>query len=155
MANRYTDLATLQNSALTDFSKAPNLRSYGGDVRHLDVSITVTGSTDDPIYLARLPVGARLLPQLCSVDYEDPGDALTGKIGHLYDDGTGDDDAYGAALALGGSAGRKTFSEAGTKGAAFLAPVKLAKEGWIVFTPTTATSPVSAKQTWHLAYTLA
>jgi hypothetical protein len=154
MGNIYTDLATAQKDALTDLSKAPNLRSYGGDVRHIDVVITATGATADPVYLARLPKGARLLPQLCSVDFEDPGDALTGKIGHIYDDGTGDDDAYGAALALGNAAGRKEFSEAGTKGAAFLAPVTLAKDAWIYVTWTTATSAVSAKQTWHLAYTL-
>jgi hypothetical protein len=155
MANKYTDLATLQLAAQSDVSRAPNLRSYGGDVKYLDVKMAaLTGATADPVYLAQLPRGARLIPALCSVDYGDPGDALTGKIGHIYGDGTGDDDAYGAALALGGSAGRKAFSEAGTKGDAFTTPVKLTADAWIYVTWTTATNAVSHDQTWHLAYTL-
>src|SRR5688572_18338285 len=118
MANKYTDLATGQLAAETDFSEAPNLRSYGGDVRYVDVKIAVTAlTTSDVIYLAKLPKGARVIPALCSVDYGDPGDALTGKLGDEVDD-----DRYGAALALGGSAGRKGFSEAGTKGDAFTTP---------------------------------
>lgn len=154
MASVYTTLATSQLAALTDASAAPNIKQAGGRVHYLDVTKTgYTAATADPLYLARLPKGARLIPSLCSVDYGVPGDALTGKIGHLYDDATGDDDAYGASLALGGSAGRKAFSEASTKGAAFTVPVQFTDDAWIVCTWTTATSAVSHDQTWHLAYT--
>lgn len=156
MALVYSDFGTLQLAAITDQSQAPNLRQYGGNVKYLDVIKSgYTAATADPLYLARLPKGARLIPALCSVDYGDPGDALTGKIGHIYDDGTGDDDAYGAALALGAAAGRKGFVEAGTAGAALQAPVSFTDDAWIVATWTTATVPVSHSQTWHLAYTLA
>jgi len=150
MATIYSDFASLQNDATSDISKAPNLRSYGGNVHHIDVTKTAVMATADPLYLVKLPKGARLLPHLCSVDYEDPGDALTGKIGDELDD-----DRYGAALALGNAAGRKEFSEAGTKGDAFLNPFTLTASSWIKVTWTTATVAVSGKQTWHLAYTLA
>jgi hypothetical protein len=150
MANKYTDLATGQFAAESDFSEAPSLRVYGGDVRYVDVEIAVTAlTTSDVIYLAKLPKGARLIPALCSVDYGDPGDALTGKIGD-----ENDDDRYGAALALGGTAGRKELSEAGTKGDAFLNPYRFPKELWVSFTPTTVTNLATHDQVWHLAYTL-
>lgn len=155
MATVYTTYAQDQYDALTDMSQAPNLRQNGGTVQHLDVTKTAyTAATADPLYLVRLPKGARLLPQLCSVDYGDPGDACTGDIGYIYDAGTGDADGYGASLALGNAAGRKLFSEAGTKGAAFLTPVTLADDAWIYVTWSTVTSGASHTQTWHIAYTL-
>jgi hypothetical protein len=150
MANIYTDLGTGQVAAESDFSEAPSLREFGGDVRYVDVKVAVSAlTTSDVIHLAKLPKGARVIPALCSVDYGDPGDALTGKIGD-----EADDDRYGAALALGGSAGRKAFSEAGTKGEAFLTPYKFAVEQWVTFTPTTVTNLAAHDQVWHLAYTL-
>lgn len=156
MPNTYTDLGALQLSAISDMSTAPNLKAYGGTVRYAEVTKSAyTAATADPLYLIRLPKGAKLIPSLCSVDYGTPGSACTGKIGHIYDDGTGDDDAYGAALALGSSAGRKLLSEAGTKGVAFTDPVTFADDAWIYVTWTTVTSGASHTQTWHIAYTLA
>lgn len=158
MANRYSDYGTLQLAAVTDFSQAPNAKQYGGKLNYVDVVLTVNPATADPCYLARLPKGARLVPDLCSVDYADPTSstgACTGKIGHIYDDATGDDDAYGAALALGDAAGRKAFSEAGTKGAAFTTPVTFTDDAWVYVTWTTVTNGQSFASTWHLAYTLA
>jgi hypothetical protein len=150
MANKYTDLAAGQLAAESDFSEAPSLRVFGGDVRYVDVKIAVTAlTTSDVIYLAKLPKGARVIPALCSVDHGDPGDALTGKIGD-----ESDDDRYGAALALGGAAGRKAFSEAGTKGDAFLNPYKFPEELWVTFTPTTVTNLATHDQVWHVGYTL-
>ena len=158
MASVYTDLATAQLAGLTNGADRPSLPSYGGKVFHLDVKKTAyTGATADPLFLALLPKGARLLPNLCSVDYGDPGDALTGSIGYYNNDATPtvvDVDYFGTALALGNAAGRKEFSEAGTKGDAFLTPVVFTEDTWIVVTWTTATSAVSHAQTWHLAYTL-
>lgn len=156
MANVYTTFATSQLAALSDLSQAPNLKQAGGTVRYIDVTKTAyTAATADPLYLARLPKGARLIPALCSVDYGDPGDACTGDIGYIYDDTTGDADGFGAALALGNAAGRKLFTEAGTKGAAFLTPVQFTDDAWIYVTWSTVTSGASHTQTWHLAYTLA
>jgi hypothetical protein len=150
MANYYTTYATSQNSALTDQSASPNVRQNGGTVQHIDVTVALTAlTTSDVLYLFKLPAGARLLPNLCSVDYGDPGDALTGNIGD-----EADTDRYGAALALGNAAGRKEFSEAGTKGAAFLTPFTQTGASWLTFTPTTVTSFAAHTQTWHLAYTL-
>lgn len=150
MANYYTTYAAAQNSALTDQSAAPNLRQAGGSVIHVDVTVALTAlTTSDVLYLYKLPAGARLLADRCSVDYGDPGDALTGNIGD-----EADTDRYGAALALGNAAGRKLFSEAGTKGAAFLTPFTQTGASWLTFTPTTVTSFAAHTQTWHLAYTL-
>lgn len=155
MANVYTSFGTSQLSALSDFSASPNVKQAGGNLHFIEViKSSYTAATADPLYLVRLPKGARVIPSLCSIDYGDPGDACTGKIGHIYDDGTGDDDAYGASLALGNAAGRKAFSEASTKGAAFTDPVTLTDDAWIYATWTTVTSAVSHQQTWHIAYTL-
>lgn len=159
MANVFSDLATLQLAAVTDLSQAPNLKSYGGNLHFAQVRKTAyTAATADPLYLMRLPKGARLVPSLCSVDYGDPGDACTGSIGYFTDADTPvvvDVDAFGTALALGNAAGRKTFSEAGTIGVDFLTPVSFTQDVWIVVTWTTVTSGASHTQTWNLAYTLA
>lgn len=160
MANIFSDLGAAQLAGLTNGADRPSLPSYGGKVYHLDVKKTFNPSTSDPLYLALLPKGARLLPNLCSVDYGDPTSstgALTGKVGYFTNDTTPvaiDDDYFGAGLALGDAAGRKEFSEAGTKGAAFLTPVTFTEDSWIVFTPTTVTNGQSHDETWHLAYTL-
>ena len=66
-----------------------------------------------------------------------------------------DVDAYGTALDLGSAAGRKLFSEAGTKGVDFLTPSSFTADTWIVATFTTVTTGVSHTETWNLAYTLA
>jgi hypothetical protein len=159
MANVFSDFGTLQLAAVSDISQAPNLKSYGGNLKFVQVRKTsYTAATADPLYLVRLPKGARLIPQLCSVDYGDPGDALTGSIGYFTDVETPvvvDVDAFGTALALGSAAGRKFFSEAGTIGIDFLTPVSFTQDVWIVVTWTTATVAVSHTQTWNLAYELA
>lgn len=159
MANVFSDFGTLQLAAVSDISQAPNLKSYGGNLKFVQVRKTgYTAATADPLYLVRLPKGARLIPQLCSVDYGDPGDALTGSIGYFTDAETPvvvDVDAFGTALALGSAAGRKFFSEAGTIGVDFLTPASFTQDVWIVVTWTTATVAVSHTQTWNLAYELA
>lgn len=159
MANVFSDFATLQLAAVSDVSQAPNLKQYGGNLKFVQVRKTsYTAATADPLYLIRLPKGARLIPQLCSVDYGDPGDACTGSIGYFTDADTPvvvDVDAFGTDLALGGSAGRKLFSEAGTKGVNFLTPATFDQDVWIVVTWGTVTNGVSHTQTWNLAYTLA
>ena len=160
MANAYTDFATLQLAARTDISQAPNHKQYGGNVKQIDVKISsYTAATSTPLYLARLPAGARLLTNLCSVDYTDPGDALTGSIGYYTADtdtpALVDVDYFGTALALGNAAGRKNFTEAGTIGDALLTPVTFPYDVWIVVTWTTVTAAASHSQNWHLVYSLA
>lgn len=159
MANVFSDFATSQLAAVSDMSQAPNLKQYGGNLHFVQVSKTsYTAETAVPLYLIRLPKGSRLIPQLCSVDYGDPGDACTGSIGYFTDAETPvvvDVDAFGTALALGNAAGRKFFSEAGTIGVDFLTPVSFDQDVWIVVTWTTVTSGVSHTETWNLAYTLA
>lgn len=160
MANIFSDFAALQNTAggpSGNFSTAPNENAYGGNLKFVSVTKTAIMATADPLYLIRLPKGARLIPQLCSVDYEDPGDAMVCSIGDFTCAATPvviDVDRYATALDLGNAAGRKFFSEAGTKGVAFLTPFTLTVESWIVVTWTTATVAISGKQTWNLAYTL-
>lgn len=155
MALVYTTFGAAQLAALSDASAAPNLRQHGGNLHTVQVSKTsYTAATADPLYLVRLPKGARLIPQLCSVDYGDPGDACTGKIGYIYDDATGDDDAYSSSLALGGSAGRLAL-DGGTEGVAFLTPVTFTDDAWVYVTWSTVTNGASHTQTWTLVYTLA
>lgn len=159
MANVFSDFATSQLAAVSDMSQAPNLKQYGGNLKFVQVRKTsYTAATADPLYLIRLPKGSRLIPQLCSVDYGDPGDACVCSIGYFTDAETPvvvDVDAFGTALDLGSAAGRKFFSEAGTIGVDFLTPVSFDQDVWIVVTWTTVTSGVSHTETWNLAYTLA
>jgi hypothetical protein len=159
MANVFSDFATLQASAVNDISTAPNLKAYGGELKVIQVSKTsYTAATADPLYICRLPKGARIIPQLCSVDYGDPGDALTGKLGTFTVASTPvaiDDDVFGSGLALGSAAGRKAFTDAGTVGAGILTPASLDQDAWLVATWTTATNAVSHTQVWTIAYTLA
>lgn len=154
MATVYTTFADSQNTALTDGSERPNLKAAGGTLHVVEVSKTsYTAATADPLYLVRLPKGARVIPQLCVVDHGDPGDACTGTVGYIYDDGTGDADGYSTALALGGSAGSESF--ASTAGAASLTPVTLTNDAWVYVTWGTVTNGASHSQTWHIVYSLA
>jgi hypothetical protein len=153
MANVYTTFATSQLAALTDGSERPTLRNAGGNLHLIDVTKTsYTAATADPLYLVRLPRGARVIPQLCTVDHGDPGDACTGTVGYIYDDGTGDADGYATGIALGGAAGSEPFST--TAGAASLTPVTLTADAWVYVTWGTVTNGISHSQTWHIAYTL-
>lgn len=153
MASVYTDLAALQLAAQTNGANRPSLPSYGGKVFMANVSKTgYTAATADPLYLIRLPKGARVIPQLCVVDHGDAGDACTGTVGYIYDDGTGDADGYSTGIALGGSAGFESF--AATAGAASLTPVILAEDAWVYVTWGTVTNGASHTQTWHIAYDL-
>lgn len=155
MANVYTDLATDQLAAQSDYSQAPNQKLYGGTIRCLDVKKTsYTAATADPLYLVRLPKGARVFPHLSSIDHGDAGDACTGTVGYIYDDATGDADGICGSLALGGSAGNQQLSKATTGGAVLLTPVTLTADAWIYVTWGTVTNGVSHSQTWHIAYSL-
>ena len=157
MANLFSTLATAQLAGTTNGADRPSLPSYGGKVTHLDVAITATAATADPIYLVRLPKGARLLPNLCSVDYEDPGTSVVCHIGDFTTAATPvviDVDRYATSLDLGSAAGRKQFSEAGTKGVAFLTPYTATADIWIVVTFSSVGAGVSAAYDFHLAYTL-
>lgn len=161
MANVFSPYAALQLAARTDLSQAPNLKQSGGKVFEVDIPITAyTAVAANPLFLFRLPAGAKLLTQKCSVDYGAPAStALTGKIGY-YTAATDtpaavDDACFGTALALGTSAGRKAFTDAGTLGTALLTPFQFTADSWVVVTWTTVTAALSHSQTWHLTYTLA
>lgn len=154
MATVYTSFGQSQLDALTDMSAAPNLKQAGGNLHVVQVSkSSYTAATADPLYLVRLPKGARVLPHLCMVDHGDPGDACTGDVGYIYDDGTGDADGYANDLALGNAAGYESFSA--YAGAAALTPVTLTDDAWVYVTWGTVTSGASHTQTWTIAYTLA
>ena len=95
MATVYTTFAQSQVDAALNGADRPTLPSNGGNLHCVNVSKTgYTAATADPLYLVKLPKGARVIPQLCSVDHGDPGDACTGTVGYIYDDGTGDADGY-------------------------------------------------------------
>jgi hypothetical protein len=154
MPNVYTTFATDQLAALSDGSERPTLPLNGGNVHTVQVTRTAyTAATADPLYLVRLPKGARVIPNSCSVDHGDAGDALTGNVGYIYDNGTGAAAAYASALALGTSAGAKQFH--GFPGTANTAPVTLTDAAWVYVTWTTATAAASHTQNWTITYTLA
>lgn len=157
MANIFSDYGAAQLAGTTNGADRPTLSDYGGKVFQVDVSKTFVPATADPLYLVRLPKGAKLLADQCSVDYEDPGAACVCNIGYFTTADTPvvvDVDAYATALDLGSAAGHKAFSEAGTRGVALLTPVTFTDDSWVVVTFTTTTTAISGKQTWHLVYTL-
>ena len=155
MANVYTTFATDQLAALADGSERPTIPLNGGNVHTVQVTRTAyTAATADPLYLVRLPKGARVIPNSCSVDHGVAAStALTGDVGYIYDDGTGAAAAYADNLALGTSAGAKQFH--GFPGTANTAPVTLTAPAWVYVTWGTATGAASHTQLWTITYTLA
>ena len=155
MAQYSTDLATAQAAAFTDLSQAANLKQFGGRVFYLDVKISaLTPAANDTLYLVRIPKNARLIPELCSVDYTAPSTtAATCSIGHIYDDGSGSSTSIASALALGTAAGRKNITDSGTLGGVFTTPIQFTDDAWLYLTWTTVTGGSSHNETWHLAYT--
>ena len=157
MANVYTTFATDQLAALTDGSERPTLPLNGGNLHTVQVTRTAyTPATADPLYLVRLPKGARIIPNGCSVDYTDPatsGGAVTGDVGYIYDDGTGAAAAYADNIALGEAAGSKQFH--GFPGTANTAPVTLTAPAWVYVTWGTITNVSSQTQVWTITYTRA
>jgi hypothetical protein len=160
MANVYTTFATEQLAATLDGSERPTETLSGGSVNTIQVTRTYAASqaaTADPLFLVRLPKGARVIRNACCVDHEATGtsNALTGNVGYIYDDGTGDADAYALNLALGATAGTKQFHAYNTT--AYTAPVTLAAPAWVYVTwgTVTHTTPTAHTQTWTISYTLA
>lgn len=161
MANVFTPFAQAELNARTDQSQAPNLKQQGGKVFELDVPITgYTGATTDPLFICRLPAGARLLASRCSVTFTAPSStAFTVNLGYYTANTdtptvvTGN--AFATGLVMGTAAGHLLMSAAGTQGAALLTPFQFTTDVWIVMTPTTVTGPLSHSETWHITYTLA
>jgi hypothetical protein len=156
MPNVYTTFATDQLAALTDGSERPTLPLNGGNVHTVQVTRTAyTPATADPLYLVRLPKGARVIANNCAVDFTDPattGGAVTGDVGYIYDDGTGAVAAYADNIALGEAAGSKQFH--GFPGTASTAPVTLANSAWVYVTWGTITNVSAHTQVWTITYTL-
>jgi hypothetical protein len=153
MANVYTTFATDQLAALTDGSERPTLPLNGGNVHTVQVTRTAyTPANADPLYLVRLPKGARVIANGCSVDHGIASStSLTGDVGYIYDDGTGSANAYANDISLGTAAGAKQFH--GAVGSANTAPVTLAAPAWIYVT-WTASGAASHTQLWTITYTL-
>ena len=168
MANVYTTFATEQLAALSDGSERPTLPLNGGNVHTVQVtrgatsstSNTYTAATADPLYLVRLPKGARVIANSCAVDFTSPGTGgnLTGNVGYIYDDGTGSAAAYASGLQLAGAATQVNAAKQfhGNIGTGGVAPVTLTAPAWVYVTWTaTATGPVAHTETWTITYTLA
>jgi hypothetical protein len=94
-----TSLITAQEAALVDSSK---LVAPTGTVetRRIPYALVGTEGANDLLKIARLPIGAVLLPDQCSVVCEDPGTLLTLDIGTA-------EDADGLADGIDLSAGRQ------------------------------------------------
>jgi hypothetical protein len=155
MANVYTTFATDQLAALSDGSERPTLPLNGGNVHTVQVTRTAyTAALADPLYLVRLPKGARVIANSCSVDHGiAAATALTGDVGYIYDDGTGAAAAYADNIALGNAAGAKQFH--GFPGTANTAPVTLTAPAWVYVTWGTLTgTAASHTQLWTITYTL-
>lgn len=160
MANVFTVFGQSQYNARDDLSQAPNIKQNGGKVFALDLTVTAyTASTSNPLFLCKLPAGARLLGHKCSVTYSAPSTtACTVEVGYYTADTDTpvvvDPACFGSSLALGTSAGHLTLTAAGTLGTALLTPFQFATDSWIVVTPTTVTGGSSHSETWHIEYTL-
>jgi hypothetical protein len=159
MANVYTTFATEQLAALSDGSERPTLPLNGGNVHTIQVTKTsLTAATADPVYLVRLPKGARVLASNCSVDFGSVGASgtLTGKVGYIYDDASGSSDAYASGLTLAYSANPSVKQLHGNVGTGGLTPVTFTAPAWVYVTWTSLpTSPAAHTQVWTISYTLA
>jgi hypothetical protein len=153
MANVFTDLADAQRLALLNGADRPSATNYGGGGIMQAKKTSYTAATADPLYICLLPKGSIVDLSLCQLKHGDAGDAATCKLGLFTVADTPaaiDDDAYGAGLALGGSAGRKVLDEAATPGDYFTTPTRLTQDAWLVATWTTVTNGASHDQYWTI-----
>lgn len=95
MANFDSDLYTPQAAAINDYGASPNLKSFGGDLKYVHATVTLTSATADAdvLRIGYLPAGAKVVPAASKVQcHADPGTALVLDIGtaantDLYADG--------------------------------------------------------------------
>jgi hypothetical protein len=84
MANFDSALYTAQAAAVSDYSSAPNLKDYGGNVHYLHASITLTAATADAdlLRIGYLPTGAKVVPAASKAQcHADPGTTLVLDVG--------------------------------------------------------------------------
>ncbi len=155
MADFYSNVGTTQNTALTQGgTRVSNGFKLSGVLQMARVSYALAGTetTNDTLYLARLPKGSVIVPKLCVVECDDPGTTLTIDVGYLYDDGTKNVDEYADGLVL-SAGGDFVFSDGGTVAASQLTPYQLTADAWITVTPAAVdTLTASADLTFLLTY---
>lgn len=154
MANTNSDIYASQLAAINDFSQAPNLKEYGGQLHIAHAKITLpSGVADaDTFGLVSLPPGSKVIPHLSKVQCSaDPGTTL------VLDIGTSDNpDAFADGIAL-SAGGAIAFDSGSTVTAQAVTPAKLTDETLIYATvPTSGASTVTAgvTLTFFIAYTL-
>ena len=131
----------------------PLAEFIGGKLRFavIEYALAGTETANDTINLARLKVGAVVIPSLSRIVHQDCGDALTIDIGFLSND-----DALCDGAALGTNAGDVTFTGAGsvTATAQQYNPVAIASGDEVIFaTVKTATNlTAGAKLLFLIAY---
>ncbi len=155
MATLYTDIASTQNTSKGLHERFSNTQLTSGGLFILNAAYTTTGSetASDDLLIARLPVGAMVIPQLSFVEAQTSfASAIQLDLGEGdYLDGTVDDlTLYASNLDL--SAGTNFLSG----GSAALAPAAITRPGWFKVNLDTVTSPGTAKELrFGLVYTLA
>jgi len=104
MATFRTALITAQIAALTNLAAKANSPQSGRDLKVARVRYplagTETNATSDIIEVLKLPPGAIVLPELCSITCDDPGTTLTGTLGFKDATETTDPDAFSSAMTL-------------------------------------------------------
>jgi hypothetical protein len=82
----YTGQVGAAGASQVAASAFPLQRESEGKLRHTIVQYVLsTEATNDTIKLCRLRAGVKIIPQLCHIDCEDPGTALTLDIGDVTD----------------------------------------------------------------------
>jgi len=155
MATLYTDIASTQSASKGLHERPSNTQLTSGGLFILNAQYTTTGSetASDELLVARLPVGAIVVPQLSFVEAQSGfGSAIQLDLGEgdYLDDSADDLTLYAANLDL--SAGTNFLSG----GSAALAPAAITKPGWFKVGLDTVTSPGTAKVLrFGLVFTLA
>ncbi len=104
MATFKTALVTAQIAALTNLAAKANSSEAARDLKVARVRYPLVGTetnvTSDVIDVIKLPPGAIVLPELCSVTCDDPGTTLTGTLGFKDASETEDLDSFSSAMTL-------------------------------------------------------
>lgn len=147
-----SDLITTKESAnISDKIITPPYRD-GADIRYKRAVITLAGTevAGDTFQLVDLPVGATVIPQLCTVTCSaDPGTTLTLKVG-----GGGNSDRYAENISL-NAGGQVPFTNASAMPAAVANPFTTTETSRVLATVLTAnTLTANVKLVFLIAYAI-
>jgi len=146
MATFKTTHYAQQETAAGNMAKQVTATSGTLEYRAVTYALAGTEQANDLIYIGKLPVGAKVVPTLCSVVCADPGTTLTLDIGTAEDT-----DLLADGIVL--SAGGRVEFTSGTMPAGALALTKLASEDVYATVASAAALTATAKVVFNLVWT--